>query len=102
MTGMLSRGRIGVPQAPHRLGGVTMLSPAGTRAMTTFRNDPISRPSSALNATSTPVMPASRPSARRLLTQAGPAAGPPPPGVLDVDRPPPEAQRLLPPWGGGE
>src|SRR5690349_17086839 len=44
---MLSRERISDPQPGHRERGFTTDSPAGTRAITTFRNDPTSRPRTA-------------------------------------------------------
>src|SRR4051794_37524187 len=42
--GMSSRGAIGALQPGQCERGVTTDSPRGTRQMTTFRNDPISRP----------------------------------------------------------
>src|SRR5947209_13669475 len=45
MTGMLSRGEIGLSQPGQCEGGRTTDSPRGTRQMTTLRNDPMSRPS---------------------------------------------------------
>jgi hypothetical protein len=44
---MLSRFTNSVPHFGQRDRGVTMLSPAGTRWITTFRNDPTTKPRTA-------------------------------------------------------
>ena len=47
MTGMLSRGLIGVPHAGHADGGDTIESPFGTLYATTLANEPKIRPKAA-------------------------------------------------------
>ena len=44
---MLSRAAISVPHRGQRERGLTTDSPAGTRAITTLRNEPTSRPTTA-------------------------------------------------------
>src|SRR5947199_6690654 len=52
-TGTLSRAAMGAPHRGHRLRGRTTDSPAGTRAITTLRKLPTSRPRTAQAVTST-------------------------------------------------
>jgi hypothetical protein len=55
MTGMLSRGAISLPQPGQRERGCTTDSPAGTRWITTFKNEPMSSPIRPTNPTSNQV-----------------------------------------------
>src|SRR5512142_2204471 len=72
-TGTLSRGEMGVSQPGQCDGGATTDSPRGMRQITTFRNEPISRPKSALMATIAAVI------ARRVDGPSQHSSAPPPP-----------------------